>query len=394
MTYPTKNLWEIVKIVRGVTYKPKDVLNKEEWLACFRTKNIQDKLDESDIYYIDPLIVKNDEKILQNWDLLISSANSLELLWKCCLIEKLWYKATLWWFICCFRSNKDLINYNYFYYFYNSNNTQILVRSFSRKTTWIANLQLKDVAKIKIPLPPLSTQKLIVQKLDTAFKNIDESINITKKNIENIDELNKSVLNRIFQDWKYEKVDLLTVADFHNKWILPNNEDLYNYIWLENIESNTWRLIDFTMTEWLKIKSNKVSFLDWMVLYWKLRPYLNKVLVAQFDGVATTEILPIKCWNKLYNHFLWNYLRSDFFVNLANSNISWARMPRVTTWFLKTVKIPLPTLEKQKEIVSYLDEVFEKNKVIREWYESKLKDLEEMRQSILKEAFEGRLVWE
>ncbi len=41
-----------------------------------------------------------------------------------------------------------------------------------------------------------------------------------------------------------------------------------------------------------------------MVLYWKLRSYLNKVLVAEFDWIATTEILPIKCWRELNNFYL------------------------------------------------------------------------------------------
>ncbi|MDD3302704.1 MAG: restriction endonuclease subunit S, partial [Candidatus Gracilibacteria bacterium] len=54
--------------------------------------------------------------------------------------------------------------------------------------------------------------------------------------------------------------------------------------------------------------------------------------------------------------------------------------------------IPLPPLPKQKEIVTYLDKIFEKNKSLKSEYERKLKDLEEMKQSLLKEAFEGKLV--
>jgi type I restriction enzyme S subunit len=55
---------------------------------------------------------------------------------------------------------------------------------------------------------------------------------------------------------------------------------------------------------------------------------------------------------------------------------------------IKKLTIPLPPLQKQKEIVAQLDQVFEKNKALKESYEKKLKDLEEMKQSLLKEAFE------
>jgi len=61
---------------------------------------------------------------------------------------------------------------------------------------------------------------------------------------------------------------------------------------------------------------------------------------------------------------------------------------------LENLQIPLPPLEKQKEIVSYLDKVFEKNRVINEQYETELKNLKELKQSLLKDAFEGRLVSE
>jgi len=63
-------------------------------------------------------------------------------------------------------------------------------------------------------------------------------------------------------------------------------------------------------------------------------------------------------------------------------------MPKLAITRLKQIKLPLSPLEKQKEIVAQLDQVFEKNKALKDSYEKKLKDLEEMKQSLLKEAFE------
>lgn len=191
-----KKLWEVINIIRWVTYKPENVL-ENWWIACFRTKNIQQKLYESDIVYIEKNIVKNPEKFLKNWDILVSSANSLELLWKCCLIENLTYEATLWWFITCFRSTED-INYKYFYYFYNSEKIQKIVRWFSRKTTWIANLQLTEVQNLPIPLPPFSEQQKIVEYLDNIFAENQKLKNLYQAQIKNLNEMKQSFLKKAF----------------------------------------------------------------------------------------------------------------------------------------------------------------------------------------------------
>lgn len=376
MSYPTKRLWEIANYVNWKAFKPSDWWIS--WLPIIRIQNLNWK---NEYNYFNWNI--EDKYIIQKWDILISWSASLDVyIWN-------WPKSVLNQHIFKVEIDENIVNKQFFYYLIKNSLAEIIHNT---HWVWMKHITKWNFERIKTIFPSLPTQKLIVQKLDSSFEKIDKSIELTKKNLENIEELNKSVLEEVFSEWKYENVDLLTVADFHNKWILPNNKDLYNYIWLEHIESNTWKLVNYSKTEWKNIKSNKVSFEKWMVLYWKLRPYLNKVLVSEFDWVATTEILPIKCWINLYNYYLAYYLRTSFFVNLANSNISWARMPRVTTWFLKTVKIPLPPLQKQKEIVAQLDKVFEKNKALKESYEKKLKDLEEMKQSLLKEAFEWRLV--
>ena len=67
-------------------------------------------------------------------------------------------------------------------------------------------------------------------------------------------------------------------------------------------------------------------------------------------------------------------------------------MPKLAISRLKEIQIPIPSLKKQKEIVSYLDQVFEKNKTMKQGFERQIQTLEELKQSLLKDAFEGRLV--
>ncbi|MDE4984323.1 restriction endonuclease subunit S, partial [Francisella tularensis subsp. holarctica] len=76
-----------------------------------------------------------------------------------------------------------------------------------------------------------------------------------------------------------------------NKTLVPDDNQKYNYVCLENIEGNTGRLIDFCETKGKEIKSSKVELKKGIVLYGKLRPYLNKVWFSEFDVLATTVIL-------------------------------------------------------------------------------------------------------
>jgi hypothetical protein len=66
---------------------------------------------------------------------------------------------------------------------------------------------------IPIPLPPLSTQKLIVEKLDAIFSEIEKSKNLLEKNLKNVDEMNKSVLEKIFANEEWERKKLREVCE-------------------------------------------------------------------------------------------------------------------------------------------------------------------------------------
>ncbi|AHF00817.1 type I restriction endonuclease subunit S [Thiomicrospira aerophila AL3] len=125
---------------------------------------------------------------------------------------------------------------------------------------------------------------------------------------------------------------------------------------MENIESNTGKLTNFLPSKGSEINSTKVEFKKGMVLYGKLRPYLNKVFVAEFDGVATTEIIPFDCYENVDAQYLAYFLRTQYFVELAMNNCSGARMPRATTnLFQKIAQVPITSIDNQKRIVEKLD---------------------------------------
>ena len=86
MTPPQVALGEIATLIRGITYKPSDVCEAttQSAVACMRTKNVQEDLDESDIVWIPASIIRNSSKYLNPGDILVSSANSWNLVGKGC----------------------------------------------------------------------------------------------------------------------------------------------------------------------------------------------------------------------------------------------------------------------------------------------------------------------
>lgn len=132
--------------------------------------------------------------------------------------------------------------------------------------------------------------------------------------------------------------------------------ELQSYIGLENIESNTGRLVSFSETLGDDIKSNKFGFTEEHILYGKLRPYLNKVYLPDFAGVCSTDIIPIKPDSDLLiREFLGYFLRTPEFVSMINAKSSGANLPRVNPKALLDVYIPLPPLETQRKIVAILE---------------------------------------
>ncbi len=248
--------------------------------------------------------------------------------------------------------------------------------------------------QFEIPLPPLPEQKRIVSKLDALFERIDKSIALLEENIKQTEHLMASALDEVFKNVPADKfLPILNTCLITNKNIIPKENEDYNYIGLENIESQTGRLVDFSITRGNEIKSSKIVFKKGAILYGKLRPYLNKVHIAEFDGVCTTEILPFYPNEEiLTKEYLTFYLRSERFVNEVNNNTSGARMPRATTFFFKKVaKVPVPSINEQDKQVHKLERLSKNIFKLNEEQKDKLNNLKSLKESILDKAFKGEL---
>ena len=132
-----------------------------------------------------------------------------------------------------------------------------------------------------------------------------------------------------------EKVETKNIAD--NEWILD----------LEDIEKDTGLILKHITKKYRSAVSTKHRFLQGQLLYSKLRPYLNKVVIADQDGYCTSEILPLDFWGGISPLYMQIYLMSATFLSYVNMISYGVKMPRLGTKDGEKVPIALPPLRQQ-----------------------------------------------
>ena len=127
-------------------------------------------------------------------------------------------------------------------------------------------------------------------------------------------------------------------------------KDTYWLLNLDMIESFSGRIIEKTVVEVEKMGPSVSPFDSSMVLYSKLRPYLNKVTLPDEFGYATTELVGLKPNQKiLRREFLFDILRGDEFVKYSTQISGGTQMPRMPMKELRNFECILPPIELQDE---------------------------------------------
>lgn len=233
---------------------------------------------------------------------------------------------------------------------------------------------------IKIPLPPPDVQKQIVRRLAT----IAEAQKLNEELIKKAEELFQSLLHKELdpegKDWEIKKLG--SVFDRITDAILPTKhpEEKFNFIGLENIESNTSRLINISPVAGRFIKSTKTRFKIGDVLYGKLRPYLNKVWLADFDGICSTDIWVLRAKEEIIlPQLLGAILQQSSIVQKSSASMAGANLPRANKDIFDKIAIALPSINTQKQIASklsavqeYKTQLLEQKKKLKELFDSVL----------------------
>jgi len=150
------------------------------------------------------------------------------------------------------------------------------------------------------------------------------------------------------------------VVQYGSSAKVQSNKDISEDSWvldLEDIEKDTSRLIERVPSSARVFRSTKTVFERGDVLFGKLRPYLNKILVADQDGVCTTEIIPIRGYCGLVPEYVRLVLKSPLTMARVDRLMYGMKMPRLGTGDAVKLSFPLPPLAEQHRIVAKVDEL-------------------------------------
>jgi len=241
----------------------------------------------------------------------------------------------------------------------------------------------KAVKELEIRVYSTAEQNEIVRILEKTDSLIEQRY----AEVAYIDLLVKSRFIELFGEPLSNKKGWQTMPLVEAAPIKSRRGDLTDEIWLLNldaVEAQTGTVLFKHRVQSEEINASTVYFTTENVLYSKLRPYLNKVVMPDEDGVATSEMIPMyPLADRLNRAYLCYWLRSDTFVKHISEKVAGAKMPRVSMDYFRTLSIELPPLELQEQFAAFVEQT-DKSKLA---VQKSLDELEILKKSLMQQYF-------
>ncbi len=276
--------------------------------------------------------------------------------------------------------------------------------------THTAKLNLNILEKCPIALPPLKEQERIVGILDENFAKIDENIKILEQDLLNLDELMQSALQKAFnplkdnakenyklpQGWEWKSLG--EIANTSSGGTPSRNKKEYwengNIKWLKSGELNDGYIdfIEENITEEAIKNSSAKIFQKGTLLIAMYGATAGKLGILNLDSTTNQAICAflhkdknIKFLEKFLFYFLF-FLRDKIIKDSFGG-----AQPNINQTYIKNLQIPLPPIKEQEQIASHLDELSSHVKNLKQNYQAQIKNLQELKNSLLDKAFKGNL---
>ena len=280
--------------------------------------------------------------------------------------------------------NEELIRKDFIRRYFESSLFQSILFKVCTSRAAQAGFSKDDIKDELIPLPPLSEQQRIVERLDSAFAHIDELKANAEKQVNEARALFHKALSKAMEPkdgWEEKKFG--EVCYYHKEQGVFKD---MKYLGMEHMESSSGRIIGHMNSN--DVLSSSFRFYKGDVLYGRLRPYLQKVYVAEFDGCCSTEVFPIRS-EIVVPSFIKYWLLSDDTTNKINATSAGCRMPRGNMNEVKMFPFSFPKEKKeQQRIVARLDSLSEKVRKYEEIQRKVIAECDALKQALLRKVFE------
>lgn len=257
-------------------------------------------------------------------------------------------------------------------------------------------LKSKRFLAVPIPLPPLKEQQRILAHIESLAARVNEAQRLREEADSGSEKYFASVTSQLFTELS-EKYDPITIGEtftFRQDLIRPTDgkSGKIRFIGLQHVESNTGRRIGEDTLYAEQLTGRKFHFSPGEIVYGYLRPYLNKVWIADCEGVCSVDQYVIRPNERIVDtKYLAYFMRSPAFLQKAIEMTHNLLLPRLRTGLLESILIPVPPLDEQRRIVAYLDGLQAKVNALRELQVKSGEELSALMASILDKAFKGEL---
>ena len=295
------------------------------------------------------------------------------------------------------------------YYLKSSSFAEDVLRRTNSNTQ--GNVGKDSLVNATIVLPSIIEQTQIVNFLDAKCSDINAMLSKTRSSIEEYKKLKQAVITQavtkgvrgeremkdsgvewigeIPAEWKIQR--FARVAEVKSNLVSPDNYLEYPQISPENIEKDSGKLLlpCRTVSEVGVISGNHL-FYKGQILYSKIRPKLNKVCIAPFDGLCSADMYPIESKNDT-RYIVYCILSNGFLQQVSMITENRVKMPKVNQVELSKILVAIPeTIAEQKEIADYLDAKCAEIDGLIAKKEQLVKELESYKKSLIYEVVTGK----
>lgn len=300
---------------------------------------------------------------------------------------------------------KNDVFINYFFRMLESMN----LNQYAFDTAAQPGLSVSRIMNLNIVLPNLKEQHRIADFLGSKCSEIDTLIENLRARMESAKEYKKAVITEavtkgldkdakmkdsgvewigeIPEGWKV--VRFKHIASIKSNLVQPDKYMKYPQIAPDNIEKDTGRLLSHQTVEESGVISGNHLFYRGQILYSKIRPNLNKLTVAPFDGLCSADMYPIE--SKLPTLFMVYSMLSTYFVSQVSLIIQdRVKMPKINQEELGEIKVAVPSQQEMLTIADYLDSKCSEIDALLQNYKYQIATLEEYKKSLIYEYVTGK----
>lgn len=392
----TSKLKYLGQYINGYAFKP------EEWgskgVPIIRIQDLTGSNDNPN--YFEGQIDK--KYWVENGDILIS--------WAATLDAFIWNKGKGWLNQHIFKAvpNRRIINYDFFFWMIKESMKNM--NNDNKHGIFMQHVTLSVFNNFTIPMPPLAEQERIAAFLDAECAEIDTVLEKTRASIEEYKKLKQAVITQavtkgIRGDRPMKDSGIEWIGEIPAEWsVVPfskfarvsanlvNPSDYQDYLQVspENIEKDSGKLLPCKTVSEVGVESWNHFFHKGQILYSKIRPKLNKVCIAPFDGLCSADMYPIDTDN-ISKFVVYTILSNDFNQQVAMITENRVKMPKINQKELSKIIVVLPANRmEQQEIVDYLDGECGKIDALVAKKQQYLTEIENYKKSLIYEYVTGK----